>query len=528
MQYKYVYMYLRLSREDEDRKDESNSIQNQRLIIQQFIEKKHEFKDAEVECFVDDGYTGTNFNRPDFKRMMEQAKKKQSCCIIVKDLSRLGRDTIETQEYIEKVFPFLQIRFIAIYDSFDSSDKFTLKRNTDIKFKNLTNGLYPYIFSKNIKKSIRKRGEKGKFNGSMPPFGYLFKGDDHTSLIIDIEVSWIIRYIFDERLKGGKYSDIAQKLNDCHIITPRQHLENMGYGFPPVDYILKWGTKMVKNILCNPIYTGAVVNGKTDNMIVAIKSPKTCSMNDWNIVPNMHEAIVEKDEFERVLAMRKQGEFHKGLKEPKNIFRCKLKCGYCRRAMRIRYDGSFTKQPGAYCNSWKMVNGTDCYQETILVSDLTDVVLRLVRKEAALAEDTLKKVKAVNKTLNIQKLEKQIDTYSDKVRNTISEKMVLYEKFAEGDLSKTEYINKKERLSLKEQRWKDKKLTLEKQIAEAKEKKEIEQDQSLIKFAKYTELEELTYDVIQELIYRIYFYDPEHIEVVWNYRDEYLQVSGDI
>ena len=204
MQYKYVIGYLRLSQDDEDKNDESNSIKNQRLLIQQFINGNEEFQGAKTVFFSDDGYSGTNFNRPDFKKMMELVKAESSCCVIVKDLSRLGRDTIDTQQYIEKIFPFLLVRFIAINDYYDSSAPLASRKDTEAKFKNLVNGIYPQICSKNIKQVMRKQAEAGKYHGSVPPYGYMFKNEDKTVLHLDREVSGNVRFIFDKRLEGEK------------------------------------------------------------------------------------------------------------------------------------------------------------------------------------------------------------------------------------------------------------------------------------------------------------------------------------
>lgn len=229
MQYKYIIGYLRLSRDDEDATDESNSIKNQRLLIQQFIQGNKEFEGAKNVFFTDDGYSGTNFNRPDFKKMLEMVKNQDSCCIIVKDLSRLGRDTIDTQQYIEKIFPFLLVRFIAINDYYDSNDTFATRKDTEVKFKNLVNGIYPQICSQNIKQVMRKQAEMGKYHGAMPPYGYMFKNSDKTVLFLDKEVSGNVRFIFDKRMEGGKYSEIAKMLNEKEIETPTAYLLRKGY-----------------------------------------------------------------------------------------------------------------------------------------------------------------------------------------------------------------------------------------------------------------------------------------------------------
>lgn len=146
-------------------------------------------KNLDFTVFQKYRYLTSSFNRPDFKKMMELVKAESSCCVIVKDLSRLGRDTIDTQQYIEKIFPFLLVRFIAINDYYDSSAPLASRKDTEAKFKNLVNGIYPQICSKNIKQVMRKQAEAGKYHGSVPPYGYMFKNEDKTVLHLDREVS---------------------------------------------------------------------------------------------------------------------------------------------------------------------------------------------------------------------------------------------------------------------------------------------------------------------------------------------------
>lgn len=245
MQYRYVIGYLRLSWDDADKEDESNSIKSQRFLIQQFIDGVEEFKGSEVLFFSDDGYSGTNFKRPDFQKMMALVKSKTNCCIIVKDLSRLGRDTVDVQNYIEKVFPFLQVRFIAINDYYDSNDTLAAKKDTEVKFKNLVNGIYPQICSQNIKQVMRKQAEAGKYHGSIPPFGYQFNGNDKTSLLLDKEASPIIRLIFDKRMEGLRYSEIADYLNESRVVTPMEYLQRKGFACFNSGVSLMWTSGMV-------------------------------------------------------------------------------------------------------------------------------------------------------------------------------------------------------------------------------------------------------------------------------------------
>lgn len=207
---------------------------------------------------------GTNFNRPDFKKMMELVKAESSCCVIVKDLSRLGRDTIDTQQYIEKIFPFLLVRFIAINDYYDSSAPLASRKDTEAKFKNLVNGIYPQICSKNIKQVMRKQAEAGKYHGSVPPYGYMFKNEDKTVLHLDREVSGNVRFIFDKRLEGEKYSEIAKMMNEKGIETPTAYLLKKGYSLYNTQCLPVWNSHMVRKILLNPIYAGIMTNHKSE------------------------------------------------------------------------------------------------------------------------------------------------------------------------------------------------------------------------------------------------------------------------
>ncbi|MBS5081062.1 MAG: recombinase family protein [Clostridiales bacterium] len=526
MRYKYVLLYLRLSQDDFDKEDESNSIQNQRLLLKCFVEQNEEFQDSEILIFVDDGYTGTNFNRPDFKEMMDFARKNSPCCIIVKDLSRLGRDTIDMQEYMEKVFPFLQVRFIAVNDFYDSNDTLMTRKDTEAKFKNLLNGLYPQICSRNIKQVKKAKAKEGNYHGSVPTFGYLFKEDDRKSLVLDKEVSWIVRYIFDERIKGVKYTEIARILNEKKIITPIEHFRKKGYKMPSKNVTPLWNINMIRKILANPTYTGAVVNNKTDNMIVSVKSPKAIPREDWICVANKHEAIVTMDEMKIVMGMIKPvNTYHKKLEVPRNIFRSKVKCGHCQRMLRVRDRGP--ERIKMSCTTPTKISDTKCYRGSILAKDIENLVLQLIRQQALLSIDALGKIKEINKTLDIPRLRKQKGYYEAKIDSGKQEKMDMYELCVLGEIHTETFLEKKEILSRKECQYKQKVLKLKEKIAAAEEEKQKEQDCFLRKFAQYADLETLTYPIVQELVDMIYFYDHEHIEVIWNYADEFIKVSGE-
>lgn len=522
MRYEYVYGYLRLSHDDEDKSDESNSIANQRLLIQQYIMGNQEFEGACIQFCADDGYSGTNYNRPEFQRMMKLVKENTSCCLIVKDLSRLGRDTVETQNYIEKVFPFLQVRFIAINDGYDSNDPVSTRKDTEAKFKNLVNGIYPQICSQNIRQVMKKQAEAGKYKGSMPPFGYCFHGKDRTSLFIDKEVSWIVRLIFDKRLSGKGCTGIARLLNERKIITPAAYLKKKG--FAPVSQEGKssvWTRGILQRILINPVYMGAVANHKSENRIVAKKSAVKLPREEWICIPNMHEAIVSEDEFNKVLSMKRQGKHYGHCEVPRNIFRGKLKCGYCKRSLRVRCEPA-RKNISASCKTAKLDSNAKCYKKCFQLSDVEKMVIDLIKQQASLAEDALKKFKELDQTMDISKIKKKIQFYEEKTGQCLQKKRELYEQYISGNITKEKFLDEKEKASQEAAGYKEGIDALQTQIGQAEKKKE--NSQILSSFAKYSELESLTYQIVQELVDVIYFYDPEHIEVVLNFRDEYLEI----
>lgn len=521
MRYRDLYGYLRLSRDDEDSKDESNSITNQRLLIQQYVDTKEDLCGAQIRFFVDDGYSGTNYMRPGFQEMMELVRAGEPGCILVKDLSRLGRDTVDTQNYIEKIFPFLQVRFIAINDNYDSQDLAVSGKDAEVKFKNLVNGIYPRICSQNIKQTKRKQAETGKYQGAIPTYGYQFQGTDRSALVLDKEVSWVVRLIFDKRLAGDSYAAIARALNKKGIITPAEYQRAKGYVCLNKNVTPLWTSGSVKAILINPVYTGTVVNHKTENAIVAVRSAVKIPKEEWICVPGMHEAIISQQELEQVLSMIKPRKQFPAVKVPRNIFRGKLRCGYCKRLLRVRDDN---RKMQAYCHTLNWSDETDCYKHSFYLSKVESVILALVKQQAALADDTLKKMKGLSKTLDDSKLKKELEKHEGKLRQIDQNKMNLYEQYVSGEIPKEKFIEEKKRLTQEESSHKQKEELLWERIKEVDAGKKKISSPILQGVAKYIDLEALSYPIVQELIDVIYFYNPERLEVVWKYRDEFQEI----
>lgn len=524
MQYDVIFAYLRLSRDDKEKIEESNSIKNQKLLIQHFVDNQPEFAGARLLFFADDGYSGTTFERPEFQRMLGLITRKKRICIIVKDLSRLGRDTIETQNYIEKIFPFLGVRFISINDFYDSSQKPSERKDTEIKFKNLINGIYPQICSDNIKKVMRKQAEMGQYHGSIPTYGYCFHDGVHTKLHLDTEAAAIVREIFDQRLKGNTYADIARDLNKKEVETPTIYLQRKGWAPEAKKSVKFWDGNLVKLILFNPVYAGLTVRGKTETRVPSKREYRYISRENWICVKGGHEAIVTEQELLKVQNMvQKDRKYHGSTPSSENIFAGLIRCGHCGRKMRIRIE---YKEKPIYCKSVTTAPNASCYPKKYKQKELEELVLIMIRQQAALAEDTIKQLKKANQTLNIPKLRYRKKQYEKKLALSRQEKMVLYEQYAEEEIPLSDYLKKKQAYAKKAEAYQKKIQEIEAQILKGEEQKQKEKSEGLQLFVQYKGVEELSYDVLHELIEVIYFYDPEHIEIVWKYRDEFLEATG--
>ena len=264
-----VAMYLRLSSEDGDLKDtgkaESESISNQRGLLQSFIGSRPEFSGWEISEFCDDGWSGKNFERPDFLRMMEQVKQGQIHCIVVKDLSRFGRDYLVVGNYISRVFPFLGVRFIAVNDNYDSLGDKKASDDLIIPFKNLINEAYCRDISVKIRSQLEIKRKNGQFLGSFAAFGYLKDEQNKNKLVVDQYAADIVRDIFKWKLEGVSPQDIADALNKLGVLSPMEYKRSLGMKFTTsfkTNAKATWSAGTVIRILKNPIYSGVLVQGR--------------------------------------------------------------------------------------------------------------------------------------------------------------------------------------------------------------------------------------------------------------------------
>lgn len=293
-----IAIYLRLSKEDDKIKDESNSIRMQRMLLQDYV-RKH-FSSYELEEFVDDGFSGTNFNRPAVTRLLDKARCEEIDCIVVKDFSRFARDYIELGSYLEQIFPFLGIRFISVNDKYDSDTYQGSIADLDMNFKNLLYDLYSKDLSQKVRSSLKARKEKGQYVSGNCPFGYKKASDDRHMLIVKEDEALIVKRIFELAVQGVTCNGIAKEFNDEGVKTPIEFKIDAGETsrVPKGDRFM-WAPSTINSILRNPIYIGDIVYGKYERNHVGgrnILKPR----DEWKVFHNHHEPIIESDVFNHI------------------------------------------------------------------------------------------------------------------------------------------------------------------------------------------------------------------------------------
>ena len=332
-----VALYIRLSREDDEDKSESNSVTNQRILLQEYLKNKSEF--VIYDIYIDDGYSGTDFNRPGFQRLLQDMKENKFNTLIVKDLSRLGRNYIEVGNYIEQIFPLFKIRFIAVNDNIDSFKDPTSVNNVIVPFKNLMNDEYCRDISMKIRSSFNTKKRNGQFVGAWAPYGYIKDPKNKYHLIIDDEPAQIVKLIFKMALEGKGRQTIAKELNQMGVINPtgyKQKVLKLNYTNLSAttfgnDY--SWTNTSISQILKNRVYVGDLVQCK--ERVISYKIHKTIKneKEDWIIVENTHEPIIDRQDFNKIQDLLLSRDTRVEKNGELSMFAGHIRCADCKRAM---------------------------------------------------------------------------------------------------------------------------------------------------------------------------------------------------
>lgn len=523
-------VYLRLSKEDGD-KEESDSITNQRELILEFLKSREDIRIHAVR--VDDGYSGVNFERPAFQQMLEDIKAGKVNCVVTKDLSRFGRNHIEVGKYIEKIFPYLGVRFIAVNDNYDSLTNDTQTNNIIIPFKNLINDAYCRDISIKIRSNLEVKRKRGDFVGPFAPYGYQKSEEDKNKLEIDEEAAEVVRFIFRMYLQGSNAYKIAEKLNKKNILTPMDYKKENGSAFYngfKKNLKSQWTHMHVLRILGNPVYTGTLVQGKETTPNYKVKKKVKRDQSKWSQVENTHEAIITSVDFKNAQEQLQMDTRTGTAREKVYYLSGVVKCGDCGANM-VRKTVPSGKRKFIYyvCGSHKG-NKDICSSHSINAEALEESVLKLLNYQIKNVTDLgriLDKLEdAQIRKGEIEKRNRQITKKKEELQKYNHLRLDLYEDYKDGLITKEEYLELKE---IYEKRTRAAEQLLEAMEVEMAFFADGEKDTCgwINEFKKYGYLECLSREVVVSLIEQILVYEKkegEHyprIEIHFKYEDEF-------
>ena len=517
----HAAIYLRLSQEDGDisvsDKNESNSISTQRDLIQAFLRKQADIL-YEAE-FCDDGYTGTNFDRPGFTDMMKAVREKRVDCIIVKDLSRFGRDYIESGKYIQKIFPMLGVRFIAINDGYDSADTENQSNDFVLPFKNLINDSYCRDISIKSRSNLEVKRRNGEFVGNFTVFGYMRSPDDKHKLIVDEEAAPVVKQIFSLCLAGNGPTKIARILTEQQIPTPGT-LEYRRTGstrryYP--DYPYKWATNTIVHILERKEYLGHTVNFKTEKISYKVKSSVENPEEKQAVFENTHEPIIDLATWERVQELRKQRKRPNRYDEV-GLFSGILFCADCGSVMyQQRYENKTRKQDCYICGNYKK-RVKDCTAHFIRTDLLTAGVTANLRKVTSYAEKHEKQFMKLliqqnedgGKKRNAAK-KKELDAAGKRITELSAIFKRLYEDSVAGRISDDRFMELSADYEAEQSQLKERIAELQGELSKAQEAS-VNAEKFMNIVRSHTNFEELTPTLLREFIEKIVVHECSYDE----------------
>ena len=517
--------YVRLSQDDGD-KEESNSIVNQKNLIRDFMHKHPEF--TLVKEYADDGYSGVNFDRPAFQEMMDDVKAGRINCIIVKDLSRFGRNYIETGKYLEQVFPFLGVRFIAINDNVDTGRSQTDAEQFVLPFKNLFNDSYCKDISTKVRSQLAIKRKNGDFVGSFACYGYMKDPADHNRLIIDPEAAEIVRSIYSWKIQGLSAERIADKLNSQGIACPMEYKRGQGLkvstNFRTNDRA-KWSPVTVLRILKNEVYVGVTTQGKVTTPSYKIKRLVEKPESEWDRVEGTHEAIVTQDIFDAVQALMLRDTRISPNKEKVYLFSGFLCCADCKLNMTRRIR-RYKDKGYAYYSCAGYRRGSGCTSHIISEKLLYDAVLAAIQQQFKLVlemERLLKYAQELPDDPNsLHRFEVQLAKLDDEIRHNQDMKLRLIENLNEGILSREEYL---ELSAIYDARIREGRLAVKNVEAERDGVKNLPlESEWLTSFKKYPRIDALDRVLLAELVSMIEVHSDKQITIHFKYEDQIQRV----
>ncbi len=503
---KITALYCRLSNDD-DLQGESNSITNQKAILKKYADENVL---GNTQFYVDDGFSGTNFNRPDFMRMMEDVKSGKIGTIITKDLSRFGRDYLMTGQYIEMILPDYDVRYIAINDNVD-----TLRSENEMMvFKNVFNDWYARDCSKKIKAVFKAKGQSGKPLTTIPPYGYKKSEADKNVWEIDEEAAEVVRRIFQLCIDGYGPTQIARKLTEDKVLTPTAYFEMKKSGNVTCAKPYRWAQRTIADLLEKLEYVGHTVNFRTRTKSYKCKKTIVNPKSDWVIFENTHEAIISKEDFDLVQELRKNKRKLQHQEEV-NPFSGMVYCADCGKKMYLCRSRSLNAdQEHLKCSTY-LADKNDCSAHFIRTVVLEEIVLSELRKMTTFVREN--EAEFIELAMQNSQQKQSAEMKAAKKRLAQSEKRVseldklftrIYEDNVSGKISdeRFEMMSKNYEAEQKELRQIIPELA---QFIEASEQKNADTAQFIGIVRKYSEIPKLTPEIMHEFIEKLVVYAPD-------------------
>ena len=525
-------LYLRLSRDDGD-KEESNSITGQRELLRDFIRTRPELREYAVR--IDDGFTGSNFERPSFKKMLKDVKAGRTNCIIVKDLSRFGRNYKETGNYLERIFPFLGVRFIAVNDGFDT---LTARRGADgylVPLKNLINEVYSKDISRKSGSALAAKQKNGDFIGAWAPYGYRKQPDNPHKLEPDEATAPVVRQIFRWRAEGVSVTQIARRLNDEGVPSPSAYMYNTGVCKTEKYNGVSWYVQTVKNLLSRQVYIGHMVQGRKRQSFYENRGQYKKPKEEWIVVENTHEPLIDRETFNKVQEIsrcKNEAYFEKlgrftHLETTENILKGLVCCADCKRPL-VRYKNVSHEKKLWYtfiCPTHANDIGS-CPLKNIREDALFPMLLQAIQTQIALAADMEAIVRRLNSSPKYRKqtatLQGRLDAAKRALKRCNGLYDSLYQSYVDQLMTEQEYMTLKRRYKAEaEEAERLIETVTRRQVAEAAHTPE---NPFLTAFCRFRNEDTLTREMAQALIQRVYVDGGSNIEIVFRYRDEYKEL----
>lgn len=454
-------LYIRLSREDGD-KEESDSVGNQRSMLSQYLAEHPEI--LLFDYYVDDGYSGTNFDRPDFQRMIGDMEQGSVNCIIVKDLSRFGRNYIGVGEYQEMIFPKRNVRFIAVNDHIDSSEKSDDSQSLILPFTNIMNEQYARDISRKVRSALDIKRKRGEFIGAFASYGYQKDPNDRNKLIVDPEAAEVVRNIFRWFLEGTPKLTIANRLNDEGIPCPSEYKKQKGLRYSNANRLQSttyWTHTSINRILQNQVYIGNLVQHTQTRKSFKIKQGVRLQKQDWMISENMHAPVIDRETWETAQRLLKSNTKKIPFAGESHLYSGLLKCCDCGRAMKRRSSHGIR---GAYyvCGTYQAYGKKRCTSHSIRESEISLPLLREIQTQIKLNVDFTILQRELD-DYRMQKIKKMVESrghaalvqYEKRLEAVIRLKQGCYEDLKSGLLSRDDFLLLRDRYDAESQKLKE-------------------------------------------------------------------------